>query len=308
MKRLLISILLLLMLAPAGALAQLDPVNIAIMAIQKEDWAKAKSLLDKSAEDSVYSQKARTWFFRGYVYKELYKQEEAQQSELATDYRSTAITSMLKSLEIEPNSEFEGDAKQTVRYLAAKIYNEAVTSLDNYEFEVAQKNYDRWKELSLITDPDKNFLETDISFLLGKASKYSTIYDDSTIEQKPLGLSENITKSYLKVLNLDSNNVKANYNLAIHYYNQGVQLIESIEVDDIEFDELFEMQNQVIAYFKKSLPYMLKAYQLEPCRKATIQGLVGIYYGLNEIEKSEDYKKKLEELENGDCPGNDNQD
>jgi hypothetical protein len=41
---------------------------------------------------------------------------------------------------------------------------------------------------------------------------------------------------------------------------------------------------------------MEKAYALDPKRKDTLYGLSGIYYSLNEIEKSNEFKQKLEEI------------
>jgi hypothetical protein len=66
---------------------------------------------------------------------------------------------------------------------------------------------------------------------------------------------------------------------------------------ELPFEELFAVQERVMELFTKALPYMLKAYELDPTRKTTLQGLSGIYFGLNDIEKSEYYQKLLDELE-----------
>ena len=42
---------------------------------------------------------------------------------------------------------------------------------------------------------------------------------------------------------------------------------------------------------------MIKSYDLEYKRKETLVGLSNIYYGLNDMEKSEFHKKELEGLE-----------
>ena len=68
---------------------------------------------------------------------------------------------------------------------------------------------------------------------------------------------------------------------------------------DFETDliALSETQDKTIEIFKKSLPFMEKAYQLNPKRKETLQGLEGIYYSLNENEKYDKIKQELIELE-----------
>ena len=295
MMRFLKYLMAVMLLVPLSSLAQLDPVNLALMAYQKQDLAKAKELLDKSAQDSTLGQQARTWYFRGYIYKDLYKQERTQTSGL--EYREVSLTSFLTSLELKGNEEFATDAKQSIRFLASTIYNDAALALDSNNFEQSEANYGRYKELMKVTDPDMDFRARDVEFKLYLASKYSILFDDSTVTSKPEGISEKIIRVYLEVLTIDSNNVSANYNLAIHYYNQGVQMIDQMDYED-DFEKLFEIQERVLELFKKALPYMLKAYELEPNRKATLQGLTGIYYGLNNIEKSEEFKQKLEALEN----------
>lgn len=284
-----------MLLLPLSSLAQLDPVNLALMAYQKQDLPKAKDLLDKSAMDSIYGQQARTWYFRGYIYKDLYK--AARTDDKGNDFRATALTSFEKSLELDTKDEFTKDAKQSIRFLASTIYNDAAVSLDANDFDQADTNYERYKRLMKLTDPEMDFRSRDVEFKLYMASKYSIIFDDSALVEKPEHLSERIIELYLEVLSIDPNNVSANYNLAIHYYNQGVQMIDRMDYED-DFEKLFEIQERVLELFRQALPYMLKAYELEPNRKATLQGLTGIYFGLSNTEKSEEFKLKLELLEN----------
>ena len=106
---------------------------------------------------------------------------------------------------------------------------------------------------------------------------------------------EKIEALYLEVLAMDSNNVSANYNLGILYYNQAVAIIEHMDYD-MALVKLYEIQEECINLFLKSLPYMRKAYELNPTRKETLIGLSGIYFSLNEIEMSEQYKQELEDL------------
>ena len=42
---------------------------------------------------------------------------------------------------------------------------------------------------------------------------------------------------------------------------------------------------------------MEKAYKIEPNRREVLYGLYSIYYSLNEIEKSNEFKRKLDEIE-----------
>ncbi|MCI5054815.1 MAG: hypothetical protein MRY83_01835, partial [Flavobacteriales bacterium] len=57
------------------------------------------------------------------------------------------------------------------------------------------------------------------------------------------------------------------------------------------------IQDTCVELFKKALPYMSKAYELNPKRPETLHGLSGIYFSLNIPDLSDRYKKELEMLE-----------
>lgn len=281
-------------MTPLGLRAQLDPVSLALRAYQNKDLAKAKELIEVAVSDSNFNALAKTWYFRGYIYKDLYKED--RKTSTGHQYRQIAIESYLKAIELDQAHEFTEDCYQSLKYLASTLYNDAAVALDTNNFDVAQQYYDQYKNLSKTTNPEMDFTSRDIEFKLYKASKYSILFDNPDGVNNPDHLSEEIITLYKDVLLLDSNNISANYNLAIHYYNQGVNIIDNMDYDQ-DFEQLFAIQEKVMELFAKALPYMRKAYKLDPLRKATLQGLSGIYFGLNDIEKSEQFQKELEKLE-----------
>lgn len=284
-------------MAPIGLRAQLDPVSLALRAYQNGDLQKAQELIDVAVGDENYNALSKTWYFRGYIYKDLYKAD--RNSPAGHDQRFAAIESFEKTIDLDEPKEFVTDCHQSLKYLASTLYNDAAVALDTNNFDVAQRYYDRYKEVSRITNPTIDYTARDIEFKLYKASKYSILFDDPANAERVEELSSNIVQLYEEVLVLDSNNISANYNLGIHYYNQGVNIIDNMDYE-LPFEELFAIQEKVMELFSKALPYMLKAYELDSTRKATLQGLSGIYFGLNDIEKSEYYQKELEKLEAGE--------
>jgi hypothetical protein len=293
MKRLLPIIVVLLLMIPGGLWAQLDPVSSALRAYQSNELIKAKEFIEVASTDSNFNTQSKTWFFKGYIYKDLYK--ENKNSEEGHAYRNTAIESYIKTIEFDQTNEFVDDCQQSLKYIASTLFNDAAAALDTNNIAVAQEYYTAYKELSKVTNPEMDFTLRDVEFKLYKASKYSIMYDNTEPGSNVDELSEKITGLYSEVLILDSNNVSANYNLAIHYYNQGVYIIDNMDYE-LPFEELFAIQEKVMELFQKALPYMLKAYKLDPTRKATLQGLSGIYFGLNDIDKSEFFQGELEKL------------
>ncbi|GAB4385051.1 MAG: hypothetical protein Kow0075_16900 [Salibacteraceae bacterium] len=288
------------LMMPVMLFAQLDPVSLALRAYQGGDLNKAKELIDIAVNDDTYSTQSKTWYFRGYIYKDLYKQD--RQSIDGRALREEAIKSYQKAVNLDSEKEFTEDTHKSLKYLASTLYNDAAIALDTNNFRDAQVFYEEYKSVMRFIDPGIDFRSRDIEFKLYKASKLSLLFENPEPGTNTEELGNEIIKLYEEVLALDSNNVSANYNLAIHYYNQGVHIIDNMDIE-LPFEELFAIQDKVTELFQKALPYMLKAYKLSPERKSILQGLSGIYYGLNDIEKSEYYQKLLEEIEQKENSG-----
>lgn len=142
--------------------------------------------------------------------------------------------------------------------------------------------------------PSTDFKGQDVKFKMALASMLNRPADTE------LGLDSTqkdyVKKLYTEILEIDTNNPGANYNLATLYYNEAADIINNMDYD-MDIMELNKVQDYCIDIFLKGLPYMKKSYDLRYKQKETLIGLSNIYYGLNDIEKSEQYKKELEELE-----------
>jgi len=100
---------------------------------------------------------------------------------------------------------------------------------------------------------------------------------------------------YKDVIKSDPNNMRANYNLAILYYNKAVNIIDKMDADS-DLTAIDKIQDQCVLIFKQSLPYMSKAYELNPSKKDVLEGLAGIYFALNDMPKSNEFKQKAEAM------------
>ncbi|MBT3648635.1 MAG: hypothetical protein HN542_10385 [Flavobacteriales bacterium] len=294
MKRHLLTIVVLFMMIPVGLRAQLDPVSLALRAYQNKDLPKARELIEIATGDDNYNNQAKTWYFRGYIYKDIYSANK--QTKDGRESRQQAIESFFKAVEYDTKEEFKADCYKALNFLAATLYNEAARALDSANFDVAVDYFEQHKEIQCIVTPGIDWTERTIDFKLYMASKYSHLFDNPRPGDDPDELGQGIIRIYNEVLDLDSDNVQANYNLAIHYYNQGVSIIENMDYE-LDFEELFAIQATVMELFGSALPNMLKAYKLNPYRKETLVGLSGIYFGLNDIESSEHYQEELKKLE-----------
>lgn len=265
--------------------------------LKNKEFEKAKELIDAATVDTLFSELPATWYYKGHIYKELFKKYEAE--DLNSPYRVESIEGFKKCVELEPNGQYAESAKKGIKYLATTIYNQAAATFDEQNYPTAIASYEYHKKVMAFAYPETDFMDKDIMFKLGLASIHNRLAEmDSANATMHLSEAESI---YKEVLELDSNNISANYNLGIIYYNQGVEIVNNMDYS-LDLMELTLIQDEIIELFRKSLPYMKKAYDLNPTRKETLIGLQGIYFSLNDIPKSDMYKKELESLEENGAP------
>ncbi len=253
----------------------------------------AQSLIDSAITLEAGKADSLTWTYRGYIYKAIYKARE--KSDKNSPARITAIVSYQKSISISNSGLSFQQSMQGITYLSKTYYNDAVRSLNARDAEQALKSYAEFKEVKKYIDPMHDFGAEDINFYNVLASSvYSTIYDkDRTKNEAYL---DKAIEAYQEVLQRDSNNYNANYNSGVLYYNQGVNKIKNLD-PEAPIPIIVGTQDECVVLFKKALPYMLKAYELNPKRREVLIGLSGIYFSLNEVDRSKYYNKLLEELD-----------
>lgn len=275
------------------ALAQQSKLNKALEYVEAGDFDNAKIEIDAAILTEPLSKNSYAWYVKGFIYKELYKKYEKNNP--VSPYRNESIEALKKSMDLDEKAENITEVKQTLKFLATTLNNDAAAGINNNNPELAQKAFEKYKEIMLLIDPQTDLKPKTIEFLLALASmlnqQYQMEQDSSKKEFKFLG----VKNMYQEVLKLDPNNLSANYNLGILYYNKAVNIINNLDYD-VDMFVLMEIQDNCVAIFKQSLPYMEKALELDPNRIETLRGLEGIYLSLNEFEKLNAIKARLDAL------------
>ena len=245
-----------------------------------------EAITTKEAED------AYTWYVHGFIHKEIFKNIENEA--VNSENRETAIESIVKARDLDKIKAYSTDIHHALEYMASTYYNQTVNMIESVDpewLEQAEGHFDRYVEVMSLTDHEYDFQSQRVHMLKNLAQAYEKVYENS-------GDEDDIHKAiehYRLALELAPEDYEANYNTAIDFYNQGVHRIKRIN-HKTEIFELLMIQEECIALFKESLPYMLKAYEHDPERKETLIGLMAIYRALNEYEESEKYKNTLTDL------------
>jgi tetratricopeptide (TPR) repeat protein len=272
--------------------AQEEPLKMATMYLQSGNLDSAKITINQLINDSQAMKDGNVWYLRGFIYKSIYNKWE--KADKRSPARMEALKSFKLSYSIDTAKATIQENKKNIKYLVTTLFNDAATSLDSLDYKLAIETFEQFKEYyALIDTSQTSFKQTDIKFLLALATVYTTIFDgDKKGKAEFLKLAKD---TYNKILALDPNNITANYNMGILYYSQAINLINQLDYG-VDLLALNDAQDNSISLFRESLPFMEKAYALDPKRKDTLYGLSGIYYSLNEIEKSNEFKQKLEEI------------
>jgi hypothetical protein len=275
------------------AIAQDDAFTKAYRFVTQENSDSAKYYIDLAMIEKNSVNDPMIWFLKGLIYKDLYKKYDKGNPESIN--RNTAIEALKNSIRLDSAKEYYANSRNILYFIASTYYNDAASFLDTTNYKISLNCFDRYKEISLIIDTTKENLRiADIKFQMALATIYTQIYDsDKKGKLEFLNLAKNC---YNKVLSIEPNNISANFNMGILYYNQATALILQQDFE-IDISALNDIQDNSINLFKESLPFMEKAFQLDPKRPETLLGLSGIYFSLNEFEKSKLFQQKLEEIQ-----------
>ncbi len=131
---------------------------------------------------------------------------------------------------------------------------------------------------------------------------YDNLYQNATTEEKKVEYFESAKANYETALSKSKGNFDAQYSLGALYYNKAATLTNELNKlsDDLTAAGIKKYQGkqkQVIEVFKQALPYFLQAEKLNGNDKNTLIALKEIYARLNELDKSNLYKARLEALD-----------
>ena len=99
-------------------------------------------------------------------------------------------------------------------------------------------------------------------------------------------------KSYKKAIQLKPDYFDANYNLGALYFNQGVEINNSIN-NEQDMKKYEVMKKNADNTFKKAVPYLEKAHELKPKDKNTLLSLKAIYARLGNNDKYNEVRDLL---------------
>jgi len=125
----------------------------------------------------------------------------------------------------------------------------------------------------------------------------SYYFAKGTLYDKLLKTDE-ATNCYLKAIEFKDDYFDAYYNLGALYYNKGVKQVDVANAVPSNQPEKYEEEkNKADIEFKKAIPYMEKAHEINPTDKFTMESLKTLYYRLKMMDKHAEIIEKLKSIQ-----------
>lgn len=280
------------MLLIAGPLSgQITFTHKAFKAYQEDRLQEAAAFSDSSITDAEEMKSAQTWHIRGFIYKEIYK--SAQKDDAGSSAREKSFEAFIQSMELDTDSSFSKQNVLGVKYIATSYYNQGVLTLNPSEYINSIKSYDRYKEILRSIEPNHDFNKQDVEYYNALGSMLSSTFDKNKIKYAEYA---DLAIKYLKyTLEIEHDNLTANQQIGVIFYNRGVDLILDLD-PEASLDVLIEVQDKCVELFLRAEPYLLQAHQKDPTNCEIITGLKGVRFNLNDKEQVKQWDTKLKEL------------
>ena len=125
----------------------------------------------------------------------------------------------------------------------------------------------------------------------------SYFFAQGTLYDK-LQKSDEATTSYLKAIEYKEDYFDAYYNLGALYYNKGVKQVDvANSIPSNQPEKYEEEKNKADIEFKKAIPYMEKAHEINPTDKFTLESLKTLYYRLKMLDKHAEIIEKMKSIQ-----------
>jgi PAS domain S-box-containing protein len=187
-------------------------VDLMIRYFNADQLDSAAIVSDSIMENPLLSNSSKYWFYRGLIYKELFKKYD--RGNPRSEYRGKSESALIKALELESDNDIISGIKKNIDYLAATYYNDAVRLLEDQKpnISLSISTFDSYNTLMNITKTHSH--ENKNKFLNALGSFYGNLFNEEK-DIKADAYYELAKKYYEAVLATDSNQTAAKYNLVV---------------------------------------------------------------------------------------------
>lgn len=265
----------------------------AVELCQAKKYPEALASIEKGIADPQAGQHPFTWYVKGFIHKEIYKNQESKLRQ--SPQRELAVECFEKALALDARREYVPQTHVAMKYLASTYYNDAM--LTSQEFDLTNPDgyldlFYKFRKLMRTVDPVTNLAPFERDLATSAGERYFEIWQLNTDDAAP---AEASAKKYLEALGFDSTYCHIYYNLGVVYYNRAVFLYRSLNADT-EMDELFTIQSQSVELLNKALNVFSSGVKFCPENGDILKGLLYVNKAFENEKNVEYFKAEIERL------------
>ena len=253
---------------------------------QHQDPYKAKLEMDPIIK-TIEGKQPFTQYTRGYLYKECYKKNPSE--DIKKNWRDLAVQDFQIAKSLNPDPSTLDNIIKAEKFIISTYYNDALIAARNFQESNEQYAYtlfERFEKSLLLTQIDQPVLALKNQFYKKLAERHYELWEKSdTLLTHP----QACIRLYENVLQQDPTDCEALHNIAVLYYNIGVNKIKTISTQ-ADIEALIQIQEVALELFRQALPYAQSTFQ--DCPKSISQ-----YKALMYIQKSLGNDAEYERLE-----------
>jgi len=296
MKKLIYILLVCFISFPVLLSAQVkDKIEKAHALYNAGDLHAAADAIDEVVESTEGKANKVAWHIRGFIYKDIYV--EHQQNDPFSEARKEAVHSHKTCIVNDLEGSLVEQSRNALRYLSVSFFNDAreiIQARDTTTLDDANELYQTFRDITLYLYPDSIMKEKDIEFCLAMSTAYRKLYERNREKGEKYW---QVSNTYLtKVLELDPENWAALYSTSVAYYNKGAYNLDKLpEAQGIT--DIYRIEAESMRSIQIALPFMIKAYQINPEKIETVKGLKTIYNNLDREDESNEMREIELQLE-----------
>ncbi len=265
----------------------------AVELCQAKKYAEALASIEKGIADPQAGQHPFTWYVKGFIHKEIYKNQETKQRQ--SSQRELAVECFEKALALDARREYVAQTHVAMKYLASTYYNDAM--LTSQEFDLTNADgymelYYKFRKLMRTVDPVTNLAPFERDLAKSAGQRYFKIWQLNTDDIAPADAS---AKKYIEALSFDSSDCHTYYNLGVVYYNRAVFLYRSLNADT-EMDELIIIQTESVDMLNKAMSVFTTGVKYCPENGDILKGLLYVNKAFENEKNVEYFKAEIERL------------
>lgn len=165
--------------------------------LQNDQLQQARDAIDLATENEATKGDQRTWYLKGFTYKELYNAHP----DSSADFRDTALQALEKCQAMDDTT-FTGDCSQVMSYIYTTYFNDAVEAFNSQRYQGALDTFQIYIDYIETKEEQPNYAEAlyyagFASYILEKDQQAREYYEGALEKEfyKPL-LYDNLSTIY----------------------------------------------------------------------------------------------------------------